>query len=538
MRLQIRASRAIRCAAMSALLCASASTYALAAGKSEPAGLKPGVSCESLTGLQLVNGKVTAAQAIATGTYQPEGASSPIEKLPPFCRVHVVVQPAVNIEVWLPLAGWNGKLLAVEPGGLIGSISYGNTVDLNELTNPGGVSGLANGIQRGYAMMSSDAGHNTTDNSWYGQLDRVIDVADRGIHEMTMKGKIVTAAFYTQQPSRTYFDACSGGGRVAMIEAQRFPDDYDGIIAGYPGANWNNLMAAELWQTRASTGSAAANFPLTKAPMVTAAAIAKCDEDDGLKDGLISTPATCHFDPGVLQCKGADQPDCLTPAQVDVVRKMYAGPHYPDGRRISYGLLPGSESGWGTKYIGITDVNTQGGVGDRLFIKLTIFNDPNYDLKSFDFNRDMDFMNDKAAAIMNATNPDLSGFKARGGKLLTYYGWADDLAPPQFTPDYYESVVAKLGSRTAVESFYRLFMVPGMGHCQGGIGPNKFDMVKVLENWSEKGIAPDSIIASKVDEKTKKVTRTRPLCPWPQVAKYNGVGSIDEAKNFYCVRPN
>ena len=538
MQFQMRARRVIRCAVMSALLCSTASTFALAAGKSDAAGMKSGVSCESLAGLSLVNAKVTLAQAITTGKYQPDGVKEPIEKLPPFCRVHVVVKPAINVEVWMPLAGWNGKLMAVEPGGLIGSISYGNTVDPSALTNPAGVAGLAGGLQRSYAMMSSDAGHTTTDNSWYNQLDRFIDVGYRGSHEMTLKGKIVTAAFYAQSPARTYFNACSGGGRVAMIEAQRFPEDYDGIIAGDPGANWNSLMAAELWQTRASTDSPEANLPLSKAPMITAAAIAQCDADDGLKDGIISNPAACHFDPIVLQCKGADGPDCLTAGQVSTVRKVYQGPHYPDGRRISYGLLPGSESGWGTKYIGITDVNTQGGVGDRLFIKLSVFNDAKYDLKTFDFNHDMDFMKDKTAAIMDATNPDLSGFKARGGKLLEYYGWADDLAPPQFTPDYYESVVAKMGSRSSVEDFYRLFMVPGMGHCQGGIGPNKFDLVKVLEGWSEKGVAPDSIIATRVDEKTSKPNMTRPICPWPQVAKYSGSGSVDDAKNFYCVRPN
>ena len=535
MKLRIQPGRAIRCAAMSAVLCASVSSYALAAGaKSE--GMSGG-NCANLMALDLPNAKVTEAQAVTSGTYQAEGARNPITKLPPFCRVHVVVKPAINVEVWMPLTGWNGKLMGLTGGGVLGSISYGNTVDLNEIPDPGGISGLANGIQRGYAMMATDGGHKTSENNWWNDLGRFIDLGYRGAHEMTVKGKVVTAAFYAQAPAKTYFDGCSGGGRVGMMEAQRFPEDYDGIIAGEPGANWTDLMVAELWATRASTDSPENFLPGNKMPMVTAAAVAKCDPEDGIKDGIISNPMACHFDPVVLQCKGADAPDCLTSGQVDALRKIYAGAKYPDGRRISFGHTPGSESGFGRMYTGVKDVNTEGGNSNRDFIKLSVFNDPNYDLSKFDYNHDMDYLKERTAAIMDATNPDMSGFKARGGKLLVYYGWADYLAPSGYTPSYYDSVVAKMGGQPAVADFYRLFMVPGMGHCRGGVGANRFDSVKVLESWVEKGQAPDQIIASRVDEKTKKVTMTRPLCPYPQVAHYTGSGSTDEAKNFYCAGP-
>ena len=436
----------------------------------------------------------------------------------------------------MPLNGWNGKVMAVEPGGTIGSISYGNTVDPNAYTTPAGITGLANGIQRGYAMMSTDAGHTGSDNTWWNDLGRFIDLGYRGGHEMAVKGKMVVTAYYTQPPARTYYNACSGGGRVAMMEAQRYPEDFDGIIAGDPGFNWTDLMAAELWATRATADTAAANLPTSKTAMITAAAIAACDGDDGIVDGIISDPPTCKFDPGVLQCAGADAPTCLTAGQVDAVRKIYAGATYPDGTRISFGHERGSESGWGSMYTGITDVNTQGGVSDRNYIRLSVFVDPTYDLKTFDWNNDMDFMKDKTGMIMDATDPNLWPFLARGGKLLMYYGWADGLAPSRAAPTYYEDVVKTLGSRGTVENFFRLFMVPGMGHCSGGIGPNRFDMVKVLEDWSENGIAPDKIIATRLSS-TGVPDMTRPVCPWPQVARYTGTGSTTSAQNFYCARP-
>ena len=530
MKLRIQPGLVVRCAAISAALSTGVLSYALAASSNAAMA----AACQNLTALDLPNAKVTAAEAVTGGKFHPAGAREEIENLPPFCRVRVVVRPTINVEIWMPLSGWNGKLLGTVPGGTLGSITYGDTVkDLKAPTNGIGVAGLANGIQLGYAMMSTDAGHVSADTTWWNDMLRFTDLAYRGTHEMAVKGKIVTAAFYAQQPSRTYFSSCSGGGRVALMEAQRYPEDFDGIIGGHPGNNWTNLMASELWSTRATTDKPENNLPTEKTKMITTAAIAHCDADDGLKDGIISNPAVCKFDPGVLQCKGGDGPDCLTEGQVEAVRKIYAGPKYPDGRRISYGLLPGSESGWGAKYTGIKDVNTQGGVADRLFIKLSVMNDMNYDLKTFDWNRDMDFMQEKTAAAIDAVNPDLSGFRDAGGKLIVFYGWADDLAPPQQNPDYYESVVKKHGSRAEVENFYRLFMVPGMGHCSGGVGPNKFNMLTALENWSEKGQAPDQVVATRLDA-AGKPDMTRPLCPWPQVAKYNGVGSPNDAKNFYC----
>ena len=493
------------------------------------------VQCSTLSALSLPNATVTVAQSNTDGQFAIPNSTTIIRNLPAFCRVHVVVKPAINIEVWMPSTGWNGKLLAVEPGGTLGSISYGNTVDLAALTNAAGVTGLADGLQRGYAMMSTDGGHVSADNTWWTDLGRAVDLGYRAGHEMTVKGKMVVAAFYATPPGLTYFDACSGGGRVAMMEAQRYPEDYDGIVAGDPGFNWNDLMVAELWASRATTDSPAANLPNSKLQMITDAAVAACDTIDGVRDGIIDDPRNCHFDPSVLQCSGADAATCLTAGQVDAVRKIYAGASSPDGKRISYGHEPGSETGWANMYTGVSDVNTQGGVSDRLFYKLMIFGDPNYDLKTFDYNNDVDFTNDKTAWLMNATNPDLSGFKARGGKLIEYYGWADGLAPSGATPDYYDQVVATMGGRSAVQSFYRLFMVPGMGHCSGGYGPNKFDALKALEAWVEKGAAPDKIVAARVTNGF--VDMTRPFCPYPQVARYTGSGFTSVGTNFYCINP-
>jgi feruloyl esterase len=533
MTFRIQPGRVVRCALVGALLSTSVSSYALAASSKQT----PNIGCENLKGLDLPNAKVTVAEAITTGTFHPEHVKNAIENLPPFCRVRVVVRPAINVEIWLPLNNWNGKLMGTTPGGTLGSLSWGNTVaDLNAPTDGNGISGLANGIQRGYAMMTTDGGHVSADQTWWNDLGRFIDLGYRGAHEMAVKGKTVTQAFYTQKPSRTYFSGCSGSGRVAMMEAQRYPEDFDGIVAGHPGSNWVDLMTAELWATWATTAKPEYNLPAAKVPMIHAAGIAACDADDGVKDGIISNPMLCKFDPVVLQCKGEDGPDCLTEGQVTGLKRIYAGATTPDGRRISYGHEVGSEMGWGSMYTGISDINTQGGNSNRNYIRLSVFNDPNYDLRTFDWNHDYDFMKDKTAHIIDATDPDLSAFKARGGKLISYYGWADGLAPSRYITTYYEEVVAKMGNRAEVENFYRLFMVPGMAHCRGGVGPNKFDMVKALENWSERNIAPDQVVATRLG-KDGKPDMTRPLCPWPQVAKHNGVGPINEAKSFYCAAP-
>jgi feruloyl esterase len=535
-------TRALRSAGSAAILLAlslSVSSHAIAASARQST---PTVPCESLVGLDLPQAKVVAAKAITSGSFKPDDNAKELKNLPPFCRVRVVVRPEINVEIWMPLNKWNGKLFGFTPGGMLGAITYEHMPYMM-----GDVGGLESAIRHGYAGISTDGGHNCGDNNptcepspgsnnnWLNDLGRVIDFGYRGAHEMALKGKLVAAAFYAQQPAHTYFSSCSGGGRVAMMAAQRYPDDFDGIIAGDPGANWNDLELAQMWFLRATTDDPAANIPLSKLPAIHNLALAQCDANDGLKDGIISNPLSCKIDPGVLQCKGAEDANCLTAPQVQAVRKFYAGLTYPDGRHISYGLLPGSELGW-TSYTGITDGNKQGGASTRNYIKNGIFNDPNYDVRQFDWDRDVDFMKEKTEAIVDATNPDLTQFKARGGKLLEYYGWADGLAPPGFTLDYHESVVKKIGSRAAVDDFYRLFMLPGMGHCTGGSGPDKFDAVDALENWVEKGVAPDRMIATRAD-KDGKVDMARPICPYPQGPKYSGVGSPNEARNFYCAAP-
>jgi feruloyl esterase len=495
-------------------------------------------NCEGLATLALPNARVILARTVKGGQVTVPafqslvGAQSKIPdrtitNLPPFCQVRVVVKPAINVEIWLPLEKWNGKLLGVAPGGTGGTIIYEEGAGNMSL-------GLAAGLRRGYAMMSTDLGHVASDQTWWNDFGRLIDLGYRGAHEMAIKGKEVTAAFYRQRPTRTYYNGCSGGGRVGLMEAQRYPDDFDGIIVGDPGYNWTNLMAFEIWGARAVTETPKANLSTAKIAMLAAAVVAACDADDGVRDGIVSNPLTCRFDPAVLQCKAADGPDCLTAEQVGAVRKLYDGVTYPDGRLISHGSERGSEASWAV-YAGITDVNTQGGASARSFIRRTIMEDPGFDFKTFDFNYDMDLIRDKAAAIMDATSPDLSGFKARGGKMIHYHGWADGAARAMI--DYYESVVSKVGMRSTVEDFYRLYLAPGMGHCGGGVGPNQFEPLTALEAWSEKGIAPDAMIATRVDPKSGKPDMTRPLCPWPKAAHYGGVGDPMVAANFYCADP-
>jgi feruloyl esterase len=515
----------------------AASLGIAASSVAHAAGPLPAVGCESLTSVSMTLGRVTAAQSITGGTFTPPGATRAITNLPPFCRVQVLVDPQIRIEVWLPISSWNGKLLGVAGGGTQGSIVYGTTVDPSALTNPVGVSGLADGVQRGYAVMSTDGGHVGTDDTWWNDLGRAVDLGYRAGHEMALKGKLLTNAYYGQAPAYSYFTACSGGGRMGMMSAQRNPEDYDGIVAGAPGFNWSDLMAAELWAAKATTETPASNIPNSKLALITNAAVQACDAIDGLQDGIIDDPRKCNFDPGVLQCQGADGPDCLTAGQVTAVRKVYQGAHYPDGTRISYGHTPGSETGWANLYTGITDMNNQGGASDRQYFRLMVFNDPLFDLRTFDFNNHLKLAKDRAAWILDATSTKLDGLRARGGKLITVYGWADGLAPPGATADYHEQVVNDTqGGRQAVDGFYRLFMVPGMGHCSGGNVPNKFDTLKVLEAWVERGVAPDAIVAAQTNP-DGTVKRTRPVCAYPKVARYDGHGSQDDAANFSCKNP-
>jgi feruloyl esterase len=500
--------------------------------------------CTELTRLNLHDVTITSSTSVPAGQFTPPGSSTALET-PEFCRVVAVAKPTsdsvINFEVWIPSSEkWNHDLEGIGNGGYNGAIQY---------------SGLANALKRGFAAASTDTGHTGADLTFAaGHPEKIADWGYRAVHIMTESAKSIIHDYTGAFPKRSYFWGCSTGGHQALTEVQRFPADYDGVVAGDPGNNRVHLNVGYLWAF-AATHDASGNtiLPSSKLPLINKAAIAACDAADGVTDGIISNPQACHFDPGVLLCKGEENDQCLTASQVTAVRKIYAGPKNPrTGEQIIAGYSPGSESPIGDTWAGgwktyITDRKEP----MRLdFWRYWVFDDPKWDWRQFDYDRDVTHADSKVSAV-NATSPDLNAFRLRGGKILMYSGWADPVGPPLDAIDYYKRVERATGGQQKTESFFRLFMVPGMAHCGGGPGPNVFggygppapvspdiktdpelDVLSSLVQWVEEGAAPDHIIASHITD--DRVDRTRPICPYPKVARWSGSGSSDDARNFTC----
>jgi len=500
-------------------------------------------TCEGLAELKLPDTTITAAQSVAAGAFTPStGSAAPYKNLPAFCRVAGVIKPTsdseIKFEVWLPGANWNGKFHGIGNGGFAGSISYG---------------GLAGALARGYATASTDTGHSGGDASWaLGHPEKIVDYGHRAIHEMTEKAKLIVKAFYGDGPKRSYFASCSNGGRQALMEAQRYPNDYDGIIAGAPANAFTQILTGFAWNMQMTLSDPASYIPAKKLKAIEDAALAACDTRDGVTDGVLDDPTKCAFDPAVLLCKGAETDGCLTEKQVAALKKLYAGPHNAKRQQIIPGFVPGGETGpggWTPWITGATPTAALQFFFATQAFKNMVHNDPAWDYKTFDLERDGKLAQEKLAPVLNATDPNLKAFSARGGKLILYHGWNDAALPPVNTINYFQSVVAKLGQRQA-DSFMRLFMAPGVQHCNNGPGPDNFgqmvtsaqsdpqhDLTLALERWVEQGVAPDQVIATKRQgaDPQAPASRTRPLCPYPQVARYKGSGSTDEAANFNCV---
>jgi len=514
----------------SALLCATAIFATAALTPTRAAGQQ---SCESLTTLNLPDITITSATSLPAGTFTPPPPYQPIPNLPAFCRVVGVATPTsdsvINFEVWMPTTIWNGKFNGGGNGGYGGSF-----------TTPYGW--MAGGLRRGYTAAGTDMGHDATATPGasfaLGHPEKVADWGHRANHVTAEVGKAILQAFYGQGPQLSYFTGCSDGGHEGLMEAQRYPGDYDGILAGASANFWTHQSTAWVWEARAALDDPASYIPASKLPMISQAAVAACDGIDGIVDGLIDDPRRCDFDARTLQCPGPENPTCLTAEQADAVNKIYAGPKNPrTAEQIYPGLEPGSEFGWATLIAG---PETFLG-GD--FFKYMVFENPNWDFHTLDFDQDVAFGDARMASIINSTNPDLSDFRLRGGKLLMYHGWADPLVNPPNSIDYYQSVVAaEGGDPSATQQYLRLFMEPGMAHCNGGPGLNTFDALSALELWVEQGIAPERIIASHSVGLSSPDTAetpgtgdfTRPLCPFPLVARYTGQGNPDDASNFVC----
>lgn len=486
--------------------------------------------CESLTALKL-SGATLTAQLVPPGDFSlPAGRS--IRNLPAFCRVAGVLKPApdsdIHFEVWLPAEKWNGRLEGIGNGGFAGSIS---------------LAGLGAAVQRGSAAAATDTGHTGggTDASWaLGHPQKVADFGYRAIHLTAETAKSLIAAFYGEGPRHSYFDACSNGGRQALMEAQRYPADYDGIVSGAPAYHWTHLMTAAADLAQRYAADPAAYIPPAKVAAIATAVVAACDLLDGVKDGVVGDPTKCHFDPAALLCKGADSDSCLTAPQVAVVRHVLEGSRDSQGRQVEPGFSPGGETGAGGWVVWITGekLNQANAVAyGTQFFRNMVYEDAAWAVGGFNVNRGIRAADDKLAAVLNATDPDLARFQARGGKLILYHGWNDPAIPAQGSIDYFQKMVAKMGA-PAAGGFARLYLVPGMQHCSGGPGATAFDaMLPDIERWVESGTAPGTVIATKFKTEGNRasgILRTRPLCVYPQTAHWDGKGNPDEAASFTC----
>jgi feruloyl esterase len=478
-------------------------------------------SCARLTSLKLPNTTITSAQVISAGHFKPPaGAEEGFADLAAFCRVTMTIAPSrdsdIKSETWLPLSGWNGKFQEVGNGGWNGDIQYG---------------ALADALRRGYVAASTDTGHAGGSASFaLGHPEKLIDFDYRAIHETAVQSKATIAALYGAAQRLSYFTGCSGGGRQAFSEAQRFPDDFEGIIAGDPGYD----RTAESFQlvsvSQAMSHDPASRIPPEKFAVLHQAALDACDALDGVKDGIIGDPTRCKFDPAATQCKGTDAANCLTPAQVQTAKKFYAPLIDPKtGEEVFPGFEPGSELRWA----GMAGGPRPLAMADDLF-KYIVFQDPNWDFRTLDVGKDLPRARKIDNGDISPTSSNIKQFVGRGGKLIMYHGWGDQNVAPLSSVHYYEKLASAMG-KSQVEDSVRLYMVPGMGHCTGGEGPNVFDTLAALENWRENGVAPKEIVASQIVK--GGVTRTRPLCPYPEVAQYKGAGSTDQAENFICRLP-
>ena len=416
------------------------------------------------------------------------------------------------MEIWLPSAAWNGKLEANGNGGWSGSIS---------------ASALTAGVIRGYATAMSNLGHEGASASFaIGHPEKLIDFGYRAAHETTLAAKALVVGFYGRAPALSYWNGCSAGGRSALMEAQRYPNDFDGIVAGSPGLNWTGRAMQSIWIAQAAHQSEASYIPAGKYRLIHDAVLRACDARDGVSDGVLEDPTTCAFDPVELECKGADGPTCLTGAQVATARAIYSAVTNPRTKEIlAAGSERGSEMGWATMAgLGLFRI------GADLF-RYVVFQNPDWDYRTFDFDAGAARTAKAENGLLNAMDPNLKAFIGHGGKLIQYHGWNDPQISPGSSVAYYKSVLKAMADEK-VYAAYRLFMVPGMAHCGGGDGASSFDMLGALEQWVEHGKAPDSIMASRIRD--GKVDRTHPLCPYPQFAMYKGTGSTGDGANFAC----
>jgi len=488
-------------------------------------------NCEQLKSLSLPGTTFTAVEVVPAGPYvAPAGAGrgaggnvpqatgrggrgGPAPQiLPAHCRVAATLKPSsdseIKMELWMPVESWNGRFQMVGNGGWAGIISFPQ---------------MGAALRDGYATSSTDTGHEGGNGLFaLDHPEKIVDFGWRAVHETVLKSKALISAFYGQNPKYSYWNGCSTGGRQALVEVTKFPDDFDGVLAGAPANPHIHLHAAGVERSIELMKNPQGALSQAKVETLHKAVLDKCDKLDGVKDGLIDNPKACHFDPAELLCKGADSDSCLTATQVETVKIVYRDVKTKDGEIVWTGFEPGGE----LQYASLKTIPTQPG-GGWDSIRILGHQDANYDFHKFDLDADV-ALADKSG--IDAHTFDLSPFKKHGGKLLLYHGWADQAIAPGNTVNFYSGVLEKMGKNQ--DNWLRLYMIPGMQHCSGGAGTDQFNKMAVIERWREDGQAPGQILAAHVAN--GQVDMTRPLCPYPQVAVYKGVGSANDAANFAC----
>jgi len=508
--------------------------------------------CTALRAIDLPDVRITSAEWTPEGNFAP-GAPFPVLALPvpAHCTVSGVISPSpasqIRFEVWLPVEGWNGRYQGVGNGGFAGTLNR---------------SEMAFAVQRGFATATTDTGHGQEGTEAWAknQPERIRDFGDRAIHLTTVAAKSILERYYGRKPANSYFASCSNGGRQALMEAQRYPEDFDGIIAGAPAYDWVGAIGGFIWNARALFDSPDTAIASAMTPAVASETKAQCDLADG-RDGIIMEPARCAVRASKSRCQSSkdSKEQCLTARQWSALEAIYRGPHDSKGRRIYPGFSPGGEVGtfpgigWEGWIFGSAEKGTHQQFFLRGFMRDFVTGNPDWDSRQFDFDRDYPAVRDRWAPILNATDPDLTRFFAHGGKLILWHGWSDAALPPLGTIRYFDAVRKRMGPDTGKS--VRLFMAPGVQHCLGGPGPYMFnsgpakpdgmpesDMGKALEYWVEHGVAPEQIeawrprdlMSALSGDPKAEIERTGLLCAYPAIAKWDGKGDPKSAKSYRC----
>jgi tannase/feruloyl esterase len=488
-----------------------------------------GMACIDLVTLNLPDTRIDAATLMPAGPLSAISGSTSVAptcssdvaapQVPALCRVQGTVGPGqIKFEVWLPLEGWNGKFQGLGNHGFAGNIEYTD---------------MGPELLKGYAVAGTDTGHQGSDTAWMLNHQQIVDYGSRGIHETTVKAKAIVKAFYGKAPKYSYFNGCSTGGKEGLMEAQRYPDDYDGINVG-GSANFDQIgnRIQYVWDGVVSGQSPDTQLAGANLTLINQAVLAACDELDGVKDGVIDNPLACHWQPSSLLCAPGQTTNCLSQARVTALEKVYQGPHNPrTGEEIYPGLPRGGELGWNGHTTSPNIFATA-----QQFFQFMVYPGTGWDYRNFNFDTDTAFAKDNFSALLDAIDPDLSAFRKSGGKLVFTHAWSATVHTGTRSIEYYEDVARRMhgGHHDHVhfrktQEFFRLFMAPS---ASGSKGPSTLDSMPALERWVEQGIAPESLIA--VHKTAGVVDRSRPLCPYPQRAVYLGSGSIDDAANFVC----